>query len=144
MTRPEMTTGRFWAATGERAVKTAAQTAVALIGTGAVGVLDVDWQQIASVSALAAVVSVLTSLASDRLGPDRGPSLVHEPVEVPASAPKLALTGPDVGARLDPEEPLDPVAVVAAEQAPTVTLPGAGDDEPDLDALFGPDPRADK
>lgn len=82
MTRPEMTTGRFWAATAERAVKTAAQTAVALIGTGAVGVLDVDWQQILSVSALAGVVSVLTSLASDRLGPDGGPSLMGEAVMV--------------------------------------------------------------
>lgn len=45
-----------------RAIKTAAQTAVALIGTGAVGVLDVDWQGIASAAVLAAVVSLLTSL----------------------------------------------------------------------------------
>lgn len=45
-----------------RAVKTAAQTAVALIGTGAIGVLDVDWLAILSGSALAAVLSILTSL----------------------------------------------------------------------------------
>lgn len=48
-----------------RAVKTAAQTAVALIGTGSVGFTDLDWLQIASVSGVAAVVSLLTSVATD-------------------------------------------------------------------------------
>lgn len=46
-----------------RAIKTAAQTAVSLIGTGAVGFTDLDWMQIASVSGVAAVVSLLTSIA---------------------------------------------------------------------------------
>lgn len=46
-----------------RALKTAAQTAVALIGTGAVGFTDLDWVRIASVSGVAALVSLLTSLA---------------------------------------------------------------------------------
>ncbi len=46
-----------------RALKAAAQTAVALIGTGAVGFTDLDWVRIASVSGVAALVSLLTSLA---------------------------------------------------------------------------------
>lgn len=46
-----------------RAIKTAAQTAVSLIGTGAVGFTDLDWLQIASVSGVAAVLSILTSIA---------------------------------------------------------------------------------
>ena len=40
---------REWGAAAlTRAVKTAAQTAVALIGTGAVGFTDLDWVRIAS------------------------------------------------------------------------------------------------
>lgn len=49
---------------GVRAVKTIAQTAVALLGTGAVGILDVDWVAVVSASALAGVVSILTSIAT--------------------------------------------------------------------------------
>lgn len=49
---------------GIRAIKTMAQTAVALLGTGAVGILDVDWVAVVSASALAGVVSILTSIAT--------------------------------------------------------------------------------
>lgn len=70
--------GSFWLSAVERAVKTFAQAFVALIGTQAVGILDVDWVQILSVSALAAVVSVLTSVASAEVGKSRGPSLAGE------------------------------------------------------------------
>ena len=67
---------KFWLAALERATKTAAQSAVAMITAGATGLLDVDWVQVASVSGLAAVVSVLTSIAS---GASNGePSLAGE------------------------------------------------------------------
>lgn len=46
-----------------RAAKTAAQTAAALIGTSAVAITELDWQQIIAVSATAAVLSLLTSVA---------------------------------------------------------------------------------
>lgn len=55
---------QFWASTAIRAVRTVAQTAVALIGTNAVGITDVNWVGVASGAALAGVVSVLTSLAT--------------------------------------------------------------------------------
>lgn len=49
-------------AAGVRAIKTVAQTAVATIGT-AVVMGSVDWVMVASASALAGIVSLLTSVA---------------------------------------------------------------------------------
>ena len=46
----------------ERAVKTVAQTAIATVGVGVAGVLDVDWVNVLSVSALAGIMSLLTSV----------------------------------------------------------------------------------
>jgi len=53
----------WFKAAGIRAVKTIAQTTVALIGTNAVGVTDVNWVGVASGAALAGIVSLLTSVA---------------------------------------------------------------------------------
>lgn len=54
----------FWKAAGIRAIKTMAQTAVALIGTNAVGVTEVDWIGVASGAALSGVLSILTSVST--------------------------------------------------------------------------------
>lgn len=46
-----------------RAIKTMAQTAIALIGTNTVGITEIDWLAVGSASLLAGVVSILTSIA---------------------------------------------------------------------------------
>lgn len=51
----------FWRAAGIRALRTIAQTAVASMGTAAI-LSDVNWGYVASASALAGLLSVLTSI----------------------------------------------------------------------------------
>ena len=53
---------KWWKAAGIRAIKTVAQTAVATIGTTAV-ISEVNWLIVASASALAGILSLLTSIA---------------------------------------------------------------------------------
>lgn len=55
-------TKEWWIAAGIRAIKTLAQTAIATIGTTAV-LTDVNWTVVISASVLAAILSLLTSLA---------------------------------------------------------------------------------
>ena len=50
-------------ASGIRALKTVAQTAVGMLTGNLVGVLEVDWLGVASVAAMAGIVSLLTSVA---------------------------------------------------------------------------------
>ena len=52
---------KYWDFATERAVKTVAQVALAGMLAGS-GSLDVDWVQIASVSLLAGIMSLLTSV----------------------------------------------------------------------------------
>jgi hypothetical protein len=53
---------KWFKAAGIRALKTVAQTAIAVIGTTAL-ISDVNWLAVASASLLAGVLSILTSVA---------------------------------------------------------------------------------
>lgn len=54
---------KTWAkAAAVRAIKTVAQSAVAMIGTAAV-MAEVDWKMVISAAVLAGVISILTSVA---------------------------------------------------------------------------------
>ena len=54
---------KFWRAAGIRALRTICQTAVASMGTAAL-ITEVNWVQVLSASALAGVLSLLTSIAT--------------------------------------------------------------------------------
>jgi hypothetical protein len=67
-----MWTVAFWKAVAERAIKTFAQVLIALVGTNLTGLVEVNWVGVVTSAALAAGVSVLTSLAGGRTGPSWG------------------------------------------------------------------------
>lgn len=71
-----MNRSTFWTSTAERAAKTAAQVLVTFLGADLVDVFAVDWTRAAGVAAGAAVISVLTSVASSNVGEPDSPSLV--------------------------------------------------------------------
>lgn len=67
----------FLLSTAERAVKTFAQSLLAvLLGSGAFDLFTADWKAIVATAATATVISVLTSIASLGAGPSGSASLV--------------------------------------------------------------------
>ena len=57
-----MFTKEFWNYALERAIKTAAQTATAVLGAGVVNLLQVDFLSLLAVAGGSALLSVLTSI----------------------------------------------------------------------------------
>ncbi|WP_138968870.1 holin [Streptomyces sp. YIM 121038] len=75
----------FWVSALERAVKTFAQALVGILASDHVGLFDVSWGSALSSAGLAALLSVLTSIASERITEQGTPSLVRtEPDEEPS------------------------------------------------------------
>lgn len=67
----------FWIAALIRAIRTLAQTAIATIGTSAL-IEQVDWRIVASASVLAAILSILTSIATGLPEVDAAKKGAHE------------------------------------------------------------------
>ena len=73
---------KFWVDAGERAVKTFAQAAVAILLASSAGLLGVDWLQLISVAGLSAVISIGTSVASGRVGDQDSAAFIQQEEEV--------------------------------------------------------------
>ena len=74
---------QFWKGLAERAVKSAAQGAGLYLGAlmlsaGALDLSLVEWQPLAGFAAGGALLSVVTSLGSIKVGPAGSPSLVDD------------------------------------------------------------------
>ena len=75
-----LTSKEFWIAALIRALRTLCQTAVATIGTAAM-LSEVNWIAVASTSALAGVLSILTSIATGL--PETGEAIEKPPEDEP-------------------------------------------------------------
>lgn len=76
-------TKAFVIATAERAIKTFAQSLLAVVGVTGIGIGDVDWVTAFSVAGVATLASVLSSIISAGFGGD-GPSLTNaETIDAP-------------------------------------------------------------
>jgi hypothetical protein len=67
VTRPLLTL-TFWLDALERAIKTAAQTVLGLIGVNVTDVTSLDWKEIAVATAFTTGLSILTSIVSSGIG----------------------------------------------------------------------------
>lgn len=72
-----MLTKEFWSRALERAIKSAAQSAIIVFGASEVtNAFTFDWQAAAGAALAGFTLSVLTSLASTRVGDSDDPSVI--------------------------------------------------------------------
>ncbi len=76
MSRP-LLTGSFWLDTIERAIKTAAQSMLALVGVNVTDVASLNWQEMLITTGVATGLSVLTSIVSSGIGEPGTASLLN-------------------------------------------------------------------
>lgn len=65
----------FWSDALERAIKTFCQSALSLLLVGSVDILNLDWQEFLSVTLLAFVISILTSITEYSATPTGVPGI---------------------------------------------------------------------
>ncbi|MDV6290342.1 holin [Streptomyces sp. UP1A-1] len=70
-----LTSGAFWKATAERAVRTLAQGTLGAVSADGLGLLDVDWGDAFGIGGLAAALAVLTAIATS--GGTDGPGITE-------------------------------------------------------------------
>lgn len=87
-----MFTYRFWQLASERALKTFAQSLLAIVSATGVGLLTAPWTTALSTAGMAAVLSVLTSMASAPVGEPHTPSLLSPAAMSPPPALKTSVT----------------------------------------------------
>ncbi len=59
--------GKWLKRTGVKTIKTMAETAIAVIGTNALGIADVDWVGVGSATLLSGIATVLINIKSIKI-----------------------------------------------------------------------------
>jgi hypothetical protein len=100
-----LATGAFWTATGERAIRTFAQAMLGMmtVSDRVLGILDVNWPGAFSVSAFAALYSILMSVSVSSTG-NPGPSLANERLAIRPQTGRHAKRDPEDEALLRAEQ----------------------------------------
>ncbi|MFG2502859.1 holin [Streptomyces sp. NPDC048441] len=73
-----MWTAGFWKATAERALRTFAQSLLAVLIAGATTLLDVDWKAALATAGMATLLAVLTAIGAANVGA-HGPGITETP-----------------------------------------------------------------
>ena len=76
--RTNLFAATFWKSTVERSIRTAAQVLLGFLVVGETGILDVDWEQALSVTGVAVIASILTSVVATGVGDKGTASLVKD------------------------------------------------------------------
>jgi hypothetical protein len=77
----------FLIATLERAIRSFAASLASLLTASGAGIVDVDWGEMFSVAAMAALVTVLFAIGGGTLGKGEGPSFAGEERLTPHATP---------------------------------------------------------
>lgn len=91
-----LATGGFWVAAGERAIRTFAQAMLGMmtVSDRVLGILDVNWPGALSVSAFAALYSLVMSISLANTG-NLGPSAVNERLAIRPQRGRHAVKDPE-------------------------------------------------
>lgn len=81
-------TADFWRFSSERAIKSFAQSLLAVLSVGGLGLLEVNWVTALSTAGMATLLSLLTSIGSAQVGPNDNPSVISASEPEPAPAPE--------------------------------------------------------
>jgi hypothetical protein len=99
--RSYLATGAFWAGACERALKTIAQSVLALLTVDATtNILNIDFKSAAGVALTAGAISILMSIVSAPIGPAGSASIVNDRPTAATEAAETLPADPNATAEL--------------------------------------------
>lgn len=88
MSQRKLLNGQYWGDAAERMIRAGTAAALGVVGTGAVGIVDIAWPTVGSIAAGAAFVSLLMSIVAGA-GGDPGTAGFTTKTTTPRPGPYL-------------------------------------------------------